>query len=64
MYILHQKFHFPIEVVVNSLETQKGLELVFRPHFLQIFLMKLFLLEYDITGQISLTDPHYFQVIQ
>ena len=23
------KFHFPIEVVLNSLQTQKGLELVF-----------------------------------
>ena len=27
---LLQKFHFPIEVVLNSLQTQKGLELVFR----------------------------------
>ena len=30
---LLQKFHFPVEVVVNSLQTQKGLELVFRSHF-------------------------------
>ena len=29
-----QKFNFPIEVVVTSLQTQKGLELAFRPHFL------------------------------
>ena len=31
---LPQKFHFPIEVVLNSLQTQKGLELVFGPQFL------------------------------
>ena len=31
--ITYLKFHFSIEVVLNSLETQKGLELVFRPHF-------------------------------
>ena len=32
---LLQKFHFPIEVVVlNSLQTQKGLELVSRLQFL------------------------------
>ena len=31
---LLQKFNFPIEVVLNSLETQKDLELVFSPHFL------------------------------
>ena len=29
-----QKFHFPIEVVLNPLETQKGLELVFWQQFL------------------------------
>ena len=29
---LLQKFDFPIEVVANSLQTQKGLGLVFRPH--------------------------------
>ena len=28
-----QKFHFSIEVALNSLQTQKGLELVFRPQF-------------------------------
>ena len=27
---LLQKFHFSIETVLNSLQTQKGLELVFR----------------------------------
>ena len=43
-----QKFHFPIEVVLNSLQTQKGLELVFRSQFLYNFLIKLFLLKYDI----------------
>ena len=31
---LLQKFHFPIEVVFNSLQTKKGLELVFRPQHL------------------------------
>ena len=45
---LLQIFHFPIEVVLNSLETQMGLDLLFRPHFLWKFLMKLFLLKYDI----------------
>ena len=41
---LLQKFHFPVEVVPNSLQTQKGLELVFRPQFWYNFLMKFFLL--------------------
>ena len=45
---LLQKFHFQIEVVVNSLQTQKAMELVFRLHFLQNFFRKLFLLEYGI----------------
>ena len=31
---LLQKFHFPIEVVLNSLQTQKDLELVLRLQFL------------------------------
>ena len=31
---LLQKFHFPIKVVLNSLQTQKGLVLVFSPQFL------------------------------
>ena len=31
---LLQKFYFPIEVVVDSLQTQKDLELVFGPHFM------------------------------
>ena len=30
---LHQKFHFPVEVVLNFLQTEKGLELVFRSQF-------------------------------
>ena len=30
---LLQKSHFPIQVVLDSLQTQKGLELVFRPQF-------------------------------
>ena len=47
---LFQKLHFPIEVVLNSLLTQKGRELVFRPQFLQNFLIKLFVLEYDINS--------------
>ena len=39
-----QKFHFPVEAMLNSLQTQMGLELVFRPQFLQNFLMYFFLL--------------------
>ena len=31
---LVQKFHFPIGIVLNSLQTQKDLELVFRSQFL------------------------------
>ena len=42
--ILLQKFHFPIEVVLNSLQTRKGLELVFGPQFSYNLLMKFFLL--------------------
>ena len=41
---LFQKFHFPIEAVLNSLQTQKEQELVFRPQFLYNFLMTFFLL--------------------
>ena len=41
---LLQKFHLPIEVMLHSLKTQKGLELVFRSQFLQKILMKFFLL--------------------
>ena len=29
------KFHFPIEVLLNSLQTQKGLELVFSVKVIQ-----------------------------
>ena len=46
---LFQKFYFPIEFVLKSLQTQKSLELVFRPQLLQNFRMKLFILECDIT---------------
>ena len=41
---LLQKFHFPVEVMFNSLQTKKGLELVFRPQFWYNFLMNFFLL--------------------
>ena len=41
---LLQKFNFLIEVVLSSLQTQKGLELVLRLHFLQNFFMNFFLL--------------------
>ena len=41
-----------MEVVHNYLEKQKGLELVFMMQFLRNFLMKLFLLEYDINWPI------------
>ena len=39
---LFQKFHLPIEVMLHSLQTQKGLELVFRWQFLWTFSMKFF----------------------
>ena len=41
---LLQKFHLPIEVMLHSLQTQKGLELVFRLQFSYKFLIKFFLL--------------------
>ena len=41
---LLQKFHFPIEIMLNSLQTQKGLELVFSPQFLQEYFDEIFLL--------------------
>ena len=41
---LLQKFHFPIEIMLNSLQTQKGLELVFSPQFLQECFDEIFLL--------------------
>ena len=31
---LLQKFDFPIEVVISSLQSEKGRKLVFRSHFL------------------------------
>ena len=45
--------------VVNSLQTQKGPEISFRLHFLWNFLMKSFLLEYDINWPNSLRDGVY-----
>ena len=39
---LLQNFHFPIVVVLNSLQTKKDLELVFRPQFLVEFLNEIF----------------------
>ena len=48
---LLQKFHLPIKVMLHSLQTQKELELVFRPQFLYKFLMKFFILSYDINWQ-------------
>ena len=39
-----KKKYFPIEGVLNSLQAQKGLELVFRPQFSYNFLVKFFLL--------------------
>ena len=41
---LLQKFHLAIKAMLHSLQTQKNLELVFRPQFLYNFLMKFFLL--------------------
>ena len=52
---LLKKFHFPLEV--NFFQIQKGLELVFRLHLLQNFLMKLFLLEYDINWSNCINWP-------
>ena len=37
--------------MLHSLQTQKELELVFRPQFLYKFLMKFFILSYDINWQ-------------
>ena len=52
-----QKFHSPIEIVLSSLETQKGLEPVFRPQLLHNFLMKLFLFPYDINWPNFINRP-------
>ena len=54
-----------MEVVFNSLQTQKGLELVFRSQFLQNFLMKFFfvsqVLSFRLTKQTSknVADPTF-----
>ena len=45
---LLQKFHFPKEIVLNSLQTSKGFELVFRAQFLKSYLIKIVLFQYDI----------------
>ena len=50
---LLQKFHFPQEIVLNSLQTSKGFELVFRSQFLQSYLIKIFLFQYDIKPQVN-----------
>ena len=45
---LLQKFHFPKEIVLNSLQKSTGFELVFRSQFLKSYLIKIFLFQYDI----------------
>ena len=45
---LLQKFHFPKEIVLNSLQTSKGFKLVFRAQFLKSYLIKIVLFQYDI----------------
>ena len=44
---LLQKFHFPMKVVLNSLQTKKSLDLVLRLQFLLNVLIKLFPVEYN-----------------
>ena len=44
---LLQKFHFPMKVVLNCLQTKKSLELVLRLQFLLNVLIKLFPVEYN-----------------
>ena len=46
-----------MEVMLNSLQIQKGLGLVFRSQFLNNFLMKLFLLEYDMNWPNFINRP-------
>ena len=58
---LLEKFHFPVGVVLNSLQTQKDLELVFTLQFLWSFSLNLFLCNMAKTSQILLTDCIYFQ---
>ena len=42
-----KSFNFQIEAVFNSLQTEKGLELVFRSQFLQNFLINFFISQYN-----------------
>ena len=49
-----------LEVVLNSLQLQEGLELVFRSQFLWIFSYYLFFCNMISTDQISLTGRVYF----
>ena len=42
--LLKKKINFPIKIVLNSLQTQKGLELDFRSQFLENLLIIFFLL--------------------
>ena len=51
-------FHVPAEVVLNSLQTQNGLELVSRSQFFYNFFIKCFF--FVKFFQISLTDCVYF----
>ena len=44
---LLQKFHFPMKVVLNSLQTKKSLDLILRLQFLLNVLIKLFPVEYN-----------------
>ena len=57
---LLQKCHLLIQLVLNSLQTQKDLELVFRLQFFQNFLVIFFFCNMTQTGQISSTDCVYF----
>ena len=42
-----KSFNFPIEVVFNSLQTEKGLEIVYMSQFLQNFLINFFNSQYN-----------------
>ena len=57
---LFQKFHFPKEVVLNSLQAQMDLELVLRLRFLWVFWQLSFFWNMTQTSQISLTYCVYF----
>ena len=57
---LASKIYFPIEIMLDSSQTQKGLERVSRLQILQNFLIFFFLCIMTSTGQISLTGCVYF----